>query len=283
MGWPSPFVDEGVLRRSGSQHSSVQGPGRLQHAQSAIVGGTRRFFERQSPLTGPSVNGLSVRREHSENKEGQGRPEDLLESDIHAVLWLPRGRYGHSIQAWSERGPSQTLVRCSGAVLLRARRNGARYCTCRRTLLPTGPGALRGASGRCTSAVSWCIGVAGRQQARLRPKVSLCPERSVWAHGALVGVEGQVHGGHGHVALAAVSSEMAGESPALETAPLLTGRAAVADEKLGVPEGGARARGKASLRTIIKVHEVAPRSRCCFALNRTPRWLRSSPPGQKER
>ena len=44
---------------------------------------------------------------------------------------------------------------------------------------PDRPGALRGASGRCTSAVSWCIGVAGRQQARLRPKVSLCPERSV--------------------------------------------------------------------------------------------------------
>ena len=37
-------------------------------------------------------------------------------------------------------------------------------------------------------------------------------------------------------------------------------------------------RGKLSARTIIKVHEVAPRSRCCFALNRTPRWLRSSPP-----
>eukprot|EP01046_Picozoa_sp_COSAG06_P027142 COSAG06_NODE_2377_length_6984_cov_28.325635_8_plen_94_part_00 len=30
-------------------------------------------------------------------------------------------------------------MRCSGAVLLRARRNGARYCTCKSTLLPTGP------------------------------------------------------------------------------------------------------------------------------------------------
>ena len=30
-------------------------------------------------------------------------------------------------------------MRCSGAVLLRARRNGARYCTCRSTLLPAGP------------------------------------------------------------------------------------------------------------------------------------------------
>jgi hypothetical protein len=30
-------------------------------------------------------------------------------------------------------------VRCSGAVLLRARRNGARYCTYRSTLLPAGP------------------------------------------------------------------------------------------------------------------------------------------------
>jgi hypothetical protein len=30
-------------------------------------------------------------------------------------------------------------VRCSGAVLLRARRNGARYCTCKSTLLPAGP------------------------------------------------------------------------------------------------------------------------------------------------
>jgi hypothetical protein len=30
-------------------------------------------------------------------------------------------------------------VRCSGAVLLRAGRNGARYCTYRSTLLPAGP------------------------------------------------------------------------------------------------------------------------------------------------
>ena len=30
-------------------------------------------------------------------------------------------------------------MRCSGAVLLRARRNGARYCTYRSTLLPAGP------------------------------------------------------------------------------------------------------------------------------------------------
>ena len=44
---------------------------------------------------------------------------------------------------------------------------------------PDRPGALRGASGRCTSAVSWCIGAAGRLQASLRPKVSLFPERSV--------------------------------------------------------------------------------------------------------
>ena len=30
-------------------------------------------------------------------------------------------------------------MRCSGAVLLRARRNGGRYCTCRSTVLPTRP------------------------------------------------------------------------------------------------------------------------------------------------
>ena len=30
-------------------------------------------------------------------------------------------------------------MRCSGAVLLRVGRNGGRYCTCRSTLLPTGP------------------------------------------------------------------------------------------------------------------------------------------------
>ena len=30
-------------------------------------------------------------------------------------------------------------MRCSGAVLLRARRNGGRYCTCRSTVLPARP------------------------------------------------------------------------------------------------------------------------------------------------
>eukprot|EP01046_Picozoa_sp_COSAG06_P039970 COSAG06_NODE_4787_length_3954_cov_12.519585_2_plen_111_part_00 len=30
-------------------------------------------------------------------------------------------------------------MRCSGAVLLRVADNGGRYCTCRSTLLPTGP------------------------------------------------------------------------------------------------------------------------------------------------
>ena len=30
-------------------------------------------------------------------------------------------------------------MRCSGAVLLRARRNGGRYCTCKSTVLPTRP------------------------------------------------------------------------------------------------------------------------------------------------
>jgi hypothetical protein len=44
---------------------------------------------------------------------------------------------------------------------------------------PDRPGALRGASGRCTSAVSRCVGATGRLQASLRPKVSLFPERSV--------------------------------------------------------------------------------------------------------
>jgi hypothetical protein len=47
---------------------------------------------------------------------------------------------------------------------------------------PDRPGALRGASGRCTSAVSRCVGATGgrpRLQRGPRPKVSLCPERSV--------------------------------------------------------------------------------------------------------
>jgi hypothetical protein len=42
-------------------------------------------------------------------------------------------------------------------------------------------------------------------------------------------------------------------------------------------------RGKLSARTIIQVHEVAPRSRCCFRLKTTPKRLRSSPPDQKEK
>jgi hypothetical protein len=65
-------------------------------------------------------------------------------------------------------------------VLLRARRNGApllhlqEHSAAHRTSLVhcAGPGQR-------TSVVSWCVGATGRLQARLRPKVSLCPERSV--------------------------------------------------------------------------------------------------------
>jgi hypothetical protein len=45
---------------------------------------------------------------------------------------------------------------------------------------PDRPGALRGAPGRCTSAVSRCAGATGRLQASLRPKVSLCPSRILY-------------------------------------------------------------------------------------------------------
>ena len=39
-------------------------------------------------------------------------------------------------------------MRCSSAVLLRARRNGARYCTCMSTLLPAGPAWSTAQGGR---------------------------------------------------------------------------------------------------------------------------------------
>ena len=72
-------------------------------------------------------------------------------------------------------------MRCSGAVLLRAADNGRLYCTWKATLLAAGP--------------AWCTawglralhqrGLAVRRRdwqaaaRRPRPKVSLCPERSV--------------------------------------------------------------------------------------------------------
>ena len=54
----------------------------------------------------------------------------------------------------TSRGPEQRgarsagPVRCSGAVLLRVGRNGARYCTYRSTLLPAGPAWSTAQGGR---------------------------------------------------------------------------------------------------------------------------------------
>jgi hypothetical protein len=161
MGWPSPFVDEGVLRRSGSQHSSVQGPGRLQHAQSAIVGGTRRFFERQSPLTGPSVNGLSVRREHSEHRKDKEDPKTCSKATFSCRVVAAKGQIRpldpSVVRAWSEPDSVALLRRSATARAAKrspllhlqehsaARRTGLVHCAGGQG---SGPARSRGAPAR---------------------------------------------------------------------------------------------------------------------------------------
>ena len=72
-------------------------------------------------------------------------------------------------------------VRCSGAVLLRARWITATATAPRRPLCcpPDRPGPLRVGSGQWTSAVSRCVGATGRLAGGRRAKVSLFPKRSI--------------------------------------------------------------------------------------------------------
>jgi hypothetical protein len=107
------------------------------------------------------------------------RPECHLRRTCGAETRRQRGHQPAEARSSEERGAP---VRCAApAQCYCARRITGASTAPGRPLYwpPDRPGALRGGSGRCTSAVSRCVGATGRLQRGARPKVSLCPERSV--------------------------------------------------------------------------------------------------------
>ena len=73
-------------------------------------------------------------------------------------------------------------MRCSGAVLLRVADNGGRYCTCRSTLLPTGPAWCTAWGLRALHQRGLVVHRRGWQAAGEAPTESLTLSRKISIH-----------------------------------------------------------------------------------------------------